>query len=851
MASPPPQSAPTGVVLERGQSIDRFVVLGLVGRGGMGEVYAAYDPELDRKIAIKLLRSRGDVAEGRTRLLREAQAIAKLSHPNVVVVYDVGTFGDSIFIAMEFVEGHTLTGWMHAAQRSQHAIVQVFLAAGRGLAAAHAAGLVHRDFKPDNVMVTSDGQVRVMDFGLARQSGIADPGVTTSTEPEPLAPQIDLDSTMKLAGRGGGEAPTSTSGKYLSVKLTQTGAMLGTPAYMAPEQFAVRATDARTDQFSFCVALYELLYGTRPFRGESFVALMTSVSTGAVAEAPAKSRVPGWLRKVLLRGLEVDPGRRYPSMDALLVALQTDPTVRPRRLLAGVLVLALVIVTLVGVKRTTGAHATRCRGGEARWNGIWEPNGAPSARKDAIRRAFDATGRGYAALAFANVSRLLDDYVRRWLETYVDACEATALRAEQSPEVLDLRMSCLQERVNGASALSDVLAQADGTVVENAVSAAGALPALSRCSDVKALRSVVKAPEDPATRRRVDDLGVEVARLRAERDSGHCTVAKTIAEALIPRARAVGYAPVLADTLNASGLLLESCVEPEVGFAWYREAFTAGLASGHDEAAANAAMSLGGLLADRAARPAEARQWTDIAQALLKRLGHSPILEIWFLDDQVMLFYAEGKGAEAADVARRAIAARRKILGEDHPEVQVSFNGLGNALHLDGHDAEALAAFAEARARGIRAFGETHPQVALATSNEGEVLNALHRYAEARVDFQRALDIWSTLDSNPWVRAYGLTGLGIALAGEGREAEAVGPLEAALATRLKTPTDREHLAETRFALARALWVKPSARARAGALARQARDDLAHAETKTIRGLPAELDAWLAAHPARS
>src|SRR6516165_4448710 len=171
--SPPETTAGTsaGVILERGQTIDRFVVLGLVGRGGMGEVYAAYDPELDRKIAIKLLRARGDAADQKTRLLREAQAIAKLQHPNVVVVYDVGTFGESIFIAMEFVEGRTMTAWLEAGRRTRREITDVYLAAGRGLAAAHAAGLVHRDFKPDNVMVTTDGQVRVMDFGLARPVG--------------------------------------------------------------------------------------------------------------------------------------------------------------------------------------------------------------------------------------------------------------------------------------------------------------------------------------------------------------------------------------------------------------------------------------------------------------------------------------------------------------------------------------------------------------------------------------------------------------------------------------------------------------------------------------------------------
>ena len=162
-------------MLARGTALGRFVVLGLVGRGAMGEVYGAYDPELDRKIAIKLLRPRaggsGDGADNRTRLMREAQATAKVSHPNVVVVYDAGTFGDRVFIAMEFVEGHTLRFWLQVQERTWHEILDVFLAAGRGLAAAHERALVHRDFKPDNVMVTAPGgQVRVMDFGLARMA---------------------------------------------------------------------------------------------------------------------------------------------------------------------------------------------------------------------------------------------------------------------------------------------------------------------------------------------------------------------------------------------------------------------------------------------------------------------------------------------------------------------------------------------------------------------------------------------------------------------------------------------------------------------------------------------------------
>src|SRR5450432_3255863 len=313
--SPSPESdarCPAAAILERGQAIDRFVVLGLVGRGGMGEVYAAYDPELDRKVAIKLLRARSEAADGKTRLLREAQAIAKLQHPNVVVVYDVGTYGDSVFIAMEFVEGRTVSGWLEAGRRTRREILDVSLAAGRGLAAAHAAGLVHRDFKPDNVMVTNDGQVRVMDFGLARQ--VAEAAAEARAAAASLAAAADARAAEGVPrdqdhDDADADAPrpsaASASNKYLSVKLTQSGAMLGTPAYMAPEQFAVAPTDARTDQFSYCVALYEALGGARPFAGETFLTLMTNVTTGAVT--PPYRPVPTWLRKVLLRGLATSP----------------------------------------------------------------------------------------------------------------------------------------------------------------------------------------------------------------------------------------------------------------------------------------------------------------------------------------------------------------------------------------------------------------------------------------------------------------------------------------------------------------------------------------------------------------
>jgi eukaryotic-like serine/threonine-protein kinase len=312
--------------LARGATVGRYVVVDTVGRGGMGEVYAAYDPQLDRKVALKLLHEQARAPRGaagraaRDRLLREAKVIARLSHPNVVVVHDAGEIDARVFLAMEFVDGQTLGAWLAAAPRGWRAIRDVFLAAGEGLAAAHEAGLVHRDFKPQNVMVARDGSVRVMDFGLARDVGAG-------------------------AGEGGEAAATPAAEAAVAGgapgALTRTGTLIGTPLYMAPEQFLARPTDARTDQFSFSIALYEALYGERPFRADSFAALADQVVAGRLQEPAAKTRAPAFLRKLLLRGLRADPAERYPSMRALLSALRHDPARRRRGLAVGAAVAAL------------------------------------------------------------------------------------------------------------------------------------------------------------------------------------------------------------------------------------------------------------------------------------------------------------------------------------------------------------------------------------------------------------------------------------------------------------------------------------------------------------------------------
>ncbi|HGG57574.1 MAG TPA: serine/threonine protein kinase, partial [Nannocystis exedens] len=300
--------------------IGRFTVLKLLGSGGMGEVYAAYDPDLDRRVALKVLHAQvsqsSSSSTARARLLREAKALAKLSHPNVVAIYDVGTVNEQIFIAMEFVKGMTLTKWMRQPPepladgtenkfRAWPDILALFLQAGRGLAAAHKAGIIHRDFKPDNVLLGRDGRIRVVDFGLARADG------GHAERPDTFA-----DAIKSLSKR---------SSSVFELRLTRTGGMAGTPAYMAPEQYLNLQVDARTDQFSYCVALYEGLYGERPFRGDTIARVRKAVINGEIVDAPKDSEVPIWLRNILLRGLSVHPGARYPSMDALLAELSDNP----------------------------------------------------------------------------------------------------------------------------------------------------------------------------------------------------------------------------------------------------------------------------------------------------------------------------------------------------------------------------------------------------------------------------------------------------------------------------------------------------------------------------------------------
>ncbi|HEY2364814.1 MAG TPA: protein kinase, partial [Polyangiaceae bacterium] len=407
-----------------GTRVGRYVLLERVGEGASGVVYSAHDPELDRKIAIKLLHAKIDAQE---RLFNEARAMAKLSHPNVVAVHDVGAFEGHVFVAMEFVAGGTLRAWMQDVHTTEE-IIAAFVDAGRGLAAAHKAGIIHRDFKPENVLASKDGRVRVTDFGLAAR-GRADTNM----------PESDRNV-----------APGSDATLW-------TKAMAGTPAYMAPEQRDGGVADARSDQYAFCVAFAEALHGSRP---ES--------PRDVLSPKGSTRRVPKKLSQILARGLEERPAARFPSMTSILRATLATQA-RGRRWLALAALLVVAIATF-GVVRVLSARSRMCADAAGGLKGVWDDDS-----RTAAQRAFDRSGAPNASETWQRVSKTLDAYAAQWTGSRTEACEATRIRGEQSDAMLGLRMQCLDRRRGELRALSDLFSRADTDVVEHAAFAASRL----------------------------------------------------------------------------------------------------------------------------------------------------------------------------------------------------------------------------------------------------------------------------------------------------------------------------------------------------------------------------------------
>jgi eukaryotic-like serine/threonine-protein kinase len=386
--------------------IGRFTILRRLGAGGMGVVYSAYDDELERKVAIKLLRTdrRGETAESRLR--REAQAIARLSHPNVIGVYEVGRHGGALFVAMEFVRGQTLREWSKE-RRTTAEICSVYLQAAAGLQAAHEAGIVHRDFKPDNVMIGDEGRVRVLDFGLAAPVGDAIPEADPESEPG------------------------------ASSKLTITGTVMGTPHYMAPEQRAGRIADARSDQYGFCVSLWEALHGRRP---------------GSDDGSPSPSDVPAMpssIRRALLRGLAADPAERWDSMKDLMRALDQATHPKRRRLLGAA---GLAAASLLGAGALWAASGSTCPDPASKLADVWS-----RPRIEAARAAVAASASGFSLSDWQTLERELDGHAARWSQALEASCAGELSEQERLEQQL-----CLEQDLEAFRTVVDTLGR--GTV---------------------------------------------------------------------------------------------------------------------------------------------------------------------------------------------------------------------------------------------------------------------------------------------------------------------------------------------------------------------------------------------------
>jgi tetratricopeptide (TPR) repeat protein len=775
--APPPSGPLDFEELPRGAALGRYLVVDRIGRGGMGVVYSAYDPELDRRVALKLLKGSVD-GEAGTRFLREAQAMARLSHPGVITVHDVGTLGGRVFIAMELVDGTTLRGWLAQQRRRWREVVDVYVAAGRGLAAAHAAGIIHRDFKPDNVLVSRDGRARVTDFGLARFSAEAGPPSSASLWDEPAS------------------GPLVTP-------LTAAGLVMGTPGYMAPEQCTGLPVDARTDQFSFCISLYEGLYGARPFAQGSMQEFLSAVAAARTLPPPPDVQVPAWLRRLILRGLRSNPAERYPSMEALLSELERDPeAIRRRRLglAGGALAIAAVVgATMVGASQ----QRSLCRGAERRLAGAWdEPIRAE------VRRAFASSGLPYAGQAFEGTARALDAYASGWAGMAQEACEAARIRGEQSDELYSRRTVCLEQRLQELSALTALFVKADGQIVERAVAAAQRLEPLARCADSGALLAAVPPPGEEI-RPRVEAVRAQVAKARALLEAGAFDQGLPAAREAVEAARATGYRPAEAEALLQLGTMEYRYGDARAAEATLHRAVVAADAARDDAIRGLALARLGDAVGVVQGRLSEGAPRLDEGAAVLERMGpgaERDLLEARLRTNIGRLREREERFQDQQAEFERALELTRAVLGEESLETARAESNLGAALFFQGRADQALAHYRRALEITERAQGPGHPDLGIFLTNIGQAHAERGEHDLAVAAFRRARQIYEAVfGADHAALAKPLVGEGHSEVALGHDEPGLEALRRALEIRQKQlGADHPEVADTLFDLGAAL-----------------------------------------------
>ncbi len=685
---PDPEVVPT---------LGRYEIVRELGAGGMGVVYLAHDPELDRRVALKLLRPRAHMElseDTENRLREEARAMARLNHPHVVNVHDVGRYEKRLFLAMEYVEGCTLGRWL-STPRERAEILRVFIEAGEGLEAAHDAQLVHRDFKPDNVLISDDGVVKVTDFGIALAH-------------ERWETRADTD---------GDEDPSQ------SVSM-----VMGTLRYMSPEQLRGAPVDARSDQFSFCVALYEALIGEHPFGCEQ------GVPDVSLERRPARgsSGVPSWLREALVRGMSARADDRWPSMHDLLHVLRRDPAARRKRWLMGATLTAAVGLLAFSLGRGASSEPEDpCVRGHRQAQVVWNDE-----RRRAVSERFSEHRLSFGEASLAATVAPLDAWVDQWGGAYAELCGA---RHEQSDERYDARMTCLADQRQGVEAFVALLGEADGRVVRDAPRLAGDLPVASECVD--SLLEVMAPP--PRDAEEVAEIREQLQQIDTAIWADEQGLEQRVLQ-LRARAEALGYRPLVGEVMLIQASVARGENDRPAGLEFAREAYGVGLETGHDHLTLDAVTLL--LRAEAEGLRTEVREyarerWNSTAVHMSQRLGVPVRHELNRRQAYVHVLRSHDRTTRWSEELEGTFEFLRSTVGLEHHYAIRPFINRARLYSSTMDYGRALADAERAEALTTAWVGPDHPEHEYIYEVKADILIAMGRYDEARSVIRRTLAI--------------------------------------------------------------------------------------------------------------
>lgn len=647
-----------------GDKLGRYVLTRQLGAGGMGVVFEAYDPQLERLAALKLSRplSATDVSARRKlgeRLRREGQALARLSSPHIPAVYDVGLVENMPFIATELIVGPTLRDWWRSNKPSWRELTSVMLQVARGLAVAHEAGLVHRDVKPENVIVGNDGIVRVLDFGL----------VASLSTPEPSTPVLDASPP---------EPP-----RAFAHHLTQHGATLGTPAYMAPEQLHGESTDAHCDQFGFCVMYYEALVGERPFDDADGRTDFDAVCRGRLRPHPREGRGPEWLLKLIECGLSVDPKGRFHSISALSSAIEIE-LARRRRWRRSLLV-GFACASLAMTAAIPRVEVRDCSFGKTRIASVFGPK--QQLKAEAV---FVQLGP-VAGETWQLIEPRLEDYRRTWADRHAENCRATHIDRTQSDEAMDRVTACLDRGLSALSTLAQFLTRPDPRLVRSVAEAVEALPDVGECNGRNGPRLPASIRNDPARLAQLRQAENQLERLRTMRLAGQHDQLDDLELRLRQSAESLDYRPLLAAMFHEFGLRRGYYFsQPKQAVEDHTRALHHAMAAKLSQKAAQAASQRLLRAAIDGGPPASIMELAAHAEAMLIAAGRTPELNHDFALSYGVALFMAGNPLESLASFRAHLRTTLADFGANSLPVARTRLNIGLTLGITGDSAGAV-----------------------------------------------------------------------------------------------------------------------------------------------------------------